>query len=560
MSIPNVSLTFVDGGLGGVLPGPGGAQAKIGVSLSGTPLSVYAIGTSTQAVATLEGGPLCDATAQVTDVAGTPVYAVPCAIVTHGSVTATFTQVGSGAGAVTAIEAPHAEIKVKISGAGTLGTMTAQFGVGGAAYGAPVTSAAGWSSTGYRVPGTFCTIVFAAGTYVISEVYTIATTGVITQGATGPTISFTASPVDAYDVDVTIETAGDRGVARFTYSLDGGAVVSAPILTAATYVIPNSGIVLAFSNAAYVLDDVYSGTAIPPATDNTEIGLAFDAIKATSYQIEGIHVVGTPSSAANAATLATAVDGKMTAAAVAKRYQFALVECPQTEGDAAMISAFTTFESSVGRTCVCGGDAAVISPITGLTLRRNGAWVVAPRLASSKMSENPGKVKLGAIPNVRSIYRDEEATPGLGDARFITLRTIQGKSGYYITDGPTMASLVSDYRTIMNVRVVNRAAAIASAAFAEYMNGDVRIDSTTGFIDERDALGVDNDVSAQLQAALQGTPGSVKDEVSRVWAQMSRDDNLLSDPEGTATVRIIPKGYLRSLSVQIGFVNPAISG
>jgi hypothetical protein len=553
-------MNFVDGGLGIVPPGPGGAQAKIGVALSGTPNTVYPVASGRVATDTLGGGPLCEAVAAVTDVAGTTVYAVPATIVTSGSVTSTFTQVGSGAMVVSATTGPHVEIKIKCSTAGALGTAVFQFGVNGGAYGTPVASVAG-STWVYRVPGTFAILTFAAGSYRQDDVYTIPTSGTVSASAPagGPaTITAAFSPVDAYRVLVTATLGGARGTSQFTYSLDNGSTVSPAITTAATYVVPGTGIVLGFTNATAVAGDTYSGTATPPATDNTAIGAAIDALLATSYVYECIHVVGAPSSAANAATLATAVDSKMTTAAANHRYLAAIVECPSSEVDSIVSAAFATFASSKGRIWVVCGDAALISTLSGVTFRRNGAWVLAARLASSKLSESPGKVLLGALPNVSALFRDEAATPGLSDARFVTLRTLQGKPGYFITDGPTMASTTSDYSTIMNVRVVNRAATIVDAAFTDYLNADVRVDSTTGYIDERDAKAIDNTVTAQARAVLLGTPGGSTDECSNVTAALSRTDNLLSSPVANATVSITPKGYLRSISVKIGFRNPRV--
>jgi hypothetical protein len=574
MAIPNVSMSFLQNGLGIVTPGPGGAQAKIGVSLSGTPGTVYPLGTLAAAVAALGDGPLCDAVCQVLGVAGTTVYAVPCTISAAGNVTATFTQVGSGACVVSATTAPHVQVLAKCSTAGTVGTAAFQFSVNGGSYGSPVVSAG--TTWVYRVPGTFLTLTFAPGSYRLADVYTCATDGTITvTSGGGSTVTGVSSPVDAYQVKVQITTAGARGVAQFTYSLDGGTSVSSPILTAATYVIPSTGIILAFTNAASVLGDVYTGQDIPPACSytgsagDTTIAAAFDALTASPYVIEGVHLVGTPSSAANAATLAGSADTKMTAAKLLKRYEFTVTECPTVgtplaagadaaDTDATIVAAFPAVVSTEGRVSVCAGDCDLFSPVTGLLLRRNCAWAYTARLGAHKMSENPGKVKNGAVANVRNIYRNEEATPSLSDARFVTMRTLQGKAGYFFTDGPTMAQVASDYSTIMNVRVINRAATIANAAYTNYINDDVRMDRITGYIDERDAKGIDNDVTSQEQAALMGTPGSVTDEVSNVTTRLSRTDNLLSTSAATALVSILPKGYTRNISVSIGFVNPLV--
>jgi hypothetical protein len=565
MSIPGVTMRFADGGLGIIPPGPGGAQGVVGVSLSGTPLTVYPAANGNAVVAALGGGPLAEAAAAVCDVTGTPVYAVPCTIVTAGSVTATFTQVGTGAGVVSATCAPHVEIKAKCTTAGSLGTAAFAFAINGGAYGTPVVSTS--TSWPYRVPGTFCTLTFATGSYRQNDVYTIPTTGVVSASnpAGGPdSITQVSSPVDAYAIRVTVTTGGaTRAVCQFTYALDVDAAgesgnTSPAITMAATYVIPGTGIKLAFTEAVYVAGDTYSGTAVPPATDNTAIGLAIDALIASRFAFEFIHVVGTTATSAANATLASAVDSKMTTAEANYRYLATLIECPQSETDATISAALASFASSHGRVWICCGDDYMVSTLSGLILKRNGAWTTCARLAGCKLSENPGKVKLGPLPNVQAIVRDEAATPGLTDARLITLRTFQDRAGYFITDGPTMANSTSDYSSVMNVRVVNRAATIAASAFTDYVNDDVRIDKTTGFIDERDAQSIDNMVTSKLQAALQGTPGGALDECSAVSAAVSRSDNLLSSPIATAVVTITPKGYFRGIAVTIGFRNPRV--
>ena len=580
MSIPNVSATFLQGGLGIVTPGPGGAQAKIGPALLGfvqtgaTP-SVLSVGPG-QAATVLGDGPLADATSQVTDTAGTTIYAVPLAA-TGGTVTAAFTQAGSGAGVVSATAAPHVTVLVKCSTPGSLGTAAFQFSVNGGAYSQPVVStASAWS---YQVPGTFLSLSFAASTYYANNTWgwyadgTAATPG----GTSPPTVTPTSSPLDAYQVRVTITTAGTRGTAQFVYSLDGGATQSTPILTAATYSIPRSGIVLAFTNAAYVLNDVYSGFCTAPMCAAADIVLAHTALRASSNQIEGVHVVGFPYattiSATTAGTAFTAADSAMTSAKLVKRYLWIIIECPTVgtpilssssqladtaDTDGVVETAFATLSTAEGRVLTGATDCALLSPLTGLTLRRNCAWVATAVAAAEKLSEDLGKVMRGAVLNVQSIYRDEEATPGLFDARFITMRSLYGKAGYFLTGGVTMAPVASDYSMFSNVRVINRAATIAMAAFTDYLNDDVRVDPKTGYIDDRDARDIDNAVTAKLHAALKGTPGSVTDEVSDVYAKISRTDNLLSLATATAVVSIVTKAILRNISVQIGFINPLL--
>ena len=569
MSLSGVSVTFSDGNLGVAVPGPGGAQAKIGVSLGGTELSPISLGNTRVVGTTLLGGPLCDAAAQLTDVAGVACIAVPCAIITAGAIASlaaasgAFTQVGTGAGVPTATLAPHQIILVKCTTGGSLGTAKFQFSVNGGAYGPVVTSTA--SAWAYRVPGTFCILTFTAVTYVQADVFTFNTDGTKSVAGTGPSSVITAasSPIDAYDVLLTITAgAATRAAMQFTYSLDGGAVVSSPVSGAATYAIPGTGIVLAFTEAVYVLGDTYEALCTPPATNSTQIGLAITALQASSLQYEGIHVVGLTDTAANAASLASAIDSKLTSLATAQKYRWGLMECPGlTDGvatDAVVAAAFLSFASTKGRLFVALDWCDMVSPLTGLTLKRSPAWALSPRLAGSKLSESPGKVELGPLPNVRNIYRDEAAAPGMADARFVCLRTREGKNGFYFEKHPTMAAVGSDYSRIPNVRVVNRAATIAVTAYTDEIGGDFRADKTTGFLDERDAQSIDNSVTGELKAQLMGERGTATDECSDIKAQVGRQDNLSSTETMTATVYILPKDYVNYIAATIGFVNPAL--
>jgi hypothetical protein len=562
MALSGVTMTFSDGNLGVAVPGPGGAQAKIGVSLGGDELVPVSLGSTRTVSTTLLGGPLCDAAAQLTDVAGVPCIAVPCGIVTNGSIGA-FTQVGTGAGVVSASCAPHQTVLVKCVTAGAVGTAKFRFSVNGGAYGALFTSTA--TSWVKRVPGTFL-VLTCSGTFRENDIYTYNTDATVasTAGATG-VISVASSPVDAYDLLLTISTAGaGRASMQFKYSLDGGANVSAPISGAATYVIPGTGIVLAFTDAAYVLADTYEAICVAPATDNTAIGSAITALAASPFQWEGFHVVGTPASASTAATLASAVDTALTGLATARQYKWAITECPGSSNavdtDVVVAAAFLSFASPKGRVFVGLDWCDLISPLTALTLKRSVAWPLSARLASSKLSESPAKVQLANVPNVRALYRDEASTPGMADARFVCLRNRvnENKAGFYFEKHPTMAALGSDYSKIPNVRVVNRAAQIAMSAYTDEISADVRVDRTTGYIDERDAQAIDNSVSGALKAQLMGKSGTKTDECSDIKAQIGREDNLLSTETATATIYITPKGYLTFIAATIGFVNPAL--
>jgi hypothetical protein len=571
MAIPSTNITFQDGNLGIISGGAGRNQAKVGVSAGGIPGTVYAIGSTTAATQTLVAGPLYEAAVQFLSVAQAPLFVCPSSQDSAGGIASPLTLTGSGPPAtVTATLAPFQQILIKCSTGGTVGTAAFQFSVNGGAYTTAVVSQG--TTWVYRVPGTFTNLTFSPATYRLGDVYTLPTTGVVSASAPagGPnTITQASSPVDTYQVSVTIVTGGAVGTSQFTYSLDG-VFVSPIITTAATYIIPNSGIIIAFAAGTYVVGDVYTAAYCAPAGSNTtSVQNSINALLANPNAWECVHVVGTPSSSANAVLLNTAVDSIMQTAATNHQYVFGVIEQPTVgtpsasgvnaaDTDSTIATAWASVASNTGRMMVCAGDVELVSPTSGWNLRRNNAWVVTARMGASKLSENPGKVLLGPVPNIVALYRDENMTPALDAARLMTMRTLPGRGGYYITDGHTIAAQGSDYSSSMNVRVVNRAASIAFAAFSLYLNNDVRVDPTTGYIDERDAQQIEKKITGILQAQLMGSPGSSTDECSSVSATLSRTDNLLSTATLNATVAIVPKAYFHTINVNIGFVNPLL--
>jgi hypothetical protein len=553
----------LNGGLGIVTSGAGKTQVKVGVSLLGDANTVLVCSGSTTAKKLLKGGSLCDCVVNQTRRSGATVLAINVPISAMGAVGAV-TQQGTGAGVVSGSAGPVDQILAKCTTAGAVGTAAFQFSVGGAAYG-PAVASQGTTWT-YRVPGTFTDLVFAPGTYRLNDVYTITAAGVISVTAGGSaTVTQSSSPVDAYRVIVTVAKSGARGTAQFSYSLDNGANTSRIYTTAATFVIPGAGIVLAFTDAAYVQTDIYTSTCTGPSFTSSDAQTAIEAALQSAFTFEGIHIVGTPSNAANALTLATMLDTELQGAETEYlRYIWGVSECPTVEADATVQTAFANLVSKTGRLGVAIGDEDLSSGDTGLVMKRNAAWPYTTRLASTKESTHPGFVDHGggALPGVQDIYPAFGGGPvadTFDDSRFVTLRTIQGTAGYYVTRGNTMDVATSDYHAIQFVRVINRAATIAQMELTNDLNADWRIDPDTGALDSRDALSIEGTVEQEIKSAMMGERGSAKDNISGASVALDPDMNLLSDSTLTATVSVVPKGYSENIDIPIGFVNPRLN-
>ena len=570
MPNPNVELNIQDPGLGIVPASAGRTQVKIGVANKPTPNVVLSAGSKGTLRSLLGSGPLLEAAAQVLNRAGGQVILVPLEPATYGTVTGGFTLTGSGTGTVTGSRGPEQIVRVKIVLGGALATMTFQvaIGPGSGGYGPVITSGA--DPYTYIVPGQrFTKLAFATGTYVANDVYTLNLDGTVTRVGSGTATLLdgsTNSPVDAYALAVRIVSGGALGTATFQYSLDSFDPLDAEQAKAKTwsgefiipaggkYVLPGTGIVLTFAGT-FTTGDIYKGSSTAPTVTASEINAGFDALLSNASEWGFAHVVGKASNAAAAAVIAAAVGAKMDEAKAAYRFVRAIVECPQ-DSDNDIKSAFASFVHE--RVGVVAGDVDLVSAVSLRTERRNLANAYTAGLSATKLAIHPGETTIkngaGALRGVTKLYRDEEDTPGLDPARFVTARTIVGKPGFYITRGRMMAAPGSDFGQIMHCRVMDRICTVTRSMLVDFLNTSPRIDKVTGFILEIDAQEIEAICNGKLKAAVED-----EGEVSSIDFVAARNDNLLTTSLFNVEISAVPLGYLETIRASLGFVNPALA-
>jgi len=562
MGLPDVKISIRNGALGQVPPSGASNQMKIGICSLGIVGLFYAFGDMITAQASLGQGPLLEAVAQALATGAGTVYAMPVnpsAAGANGSVSKASPT--GAAGTVTLGLAPGLTVKLKIVGAGANGTMTFQYSVGGSSYSAAQATTGG--TFAFAVPGTLTTVTFATGqSWVSGDIYTVNTDGTVVLTGSGPAasnVTQASSPLDTYSSLITITTAGALGVAQFTYSLDGGTKTSAQILvpSGGVYVIPNSGIVVTFAST-FGLGDTFSWTTTTASFTTGDVTTALTSILANSAQWGFLHVVGMPSSAANAASLASTVDAQLLVAKTAYRFVRAITECPTTESDSTIAAAFVNFVSGDGRLGVAVGTVLTTSPLTGLQLHRPLAWAVTARLGSVAISEEPSFVGRGPLAFVngltKGIDRDENATPYLDAARFMTARYIPGIPGVYVTRGQMMDIPGGDFNRISRGRVMDVACSTARAGLLPYLNGTVNVDTKTGYIAEVDAKNIEVIVTQKLKDVLVSNGNA-----SGASVVLSRTANILSTLAEPVTVRVIPLAIIEEFDVDIGFSNPVLT-
>ncbi len=582
MALPGVRLNVLNGQLGFVPDSTAQSLIYLGCSPLGAENVLGFYGSQAGLTTALDAGELAEAAAYELSVSGGPVGVMTLPPSVRGGLSAV-THEGTGAMTLAVSAAPHKAITITCTTAGALGTAAFTFQVGSGAVSSPVTSAAGWSSTGYRVPGTYTLLVFTAGSYVTvgtADTYLVSVLGVVTHptGA-GPAVpTQTSSPIDWYAPVITVTTAGALATSQFTYSLDGTeANTSGAILTTAggTYALPNTGIVLTFTGTA-VADDTYSFSAAGPTYSNAELVTALTALQTTylssSYSLACI--IGNLASGAAWVTQCASLESSALTLFGSGLYIRFINGAPTTgtiTGNAGSVtvnsastdSALLTSRLSVSapHVAACAGDETLVSPLSGLSYRRNASWAASARAASVEASQNIGAVEDGAVSGVTYLYRDETVTPALDAVGFITMRSFPGSvssgtglTGYYITNGHTMDTVVSDYYPLTNARVIDLACTIARAAGLPFVN--TKIPTTTrsgnvGVITERKAQQIENVVEGKL---LNGLVNTEPQEAVNASVQVDRENNVLATAQVNMTVGVQPYAYAETVYINIGLV------
>nr|WP_279231971.1 DUF2586 family protein [Thermus hydrothermalis] len=404
-------------------------------------------------------------------------------------------------------------------------------------------------------------VAFAQGAGAIYAVRVNAsvagTVGTISKTGTGTgTLAASGSPLDAYEVVVRITRTGARGTAAFVYSLDGGDNWSPEIAvpSGGTYTLPGTGLTLTFTNGAtepsFVQGDEFRFTTTAPGYSLTDLNNALNALFAQAQlRYQFVHVVG-----AATPTVAAAVDARMTEAATQHRYIWAILDA-EDKSDSQLRTDWASFAST--RVGVGAGYAEIASPITGRVHRRPISWLWAGRRAARPAQEDVGRVASGPLVGVVRLHRDEYVTPGLDEARFTTARTYPAYAGYYLTQGRLMAPPGSDFELDQYRSVMDLACTVAYQAGLRFVNESIRVDPATGGIAERDAVRVEGYIAGMLRAALKGKVSEIEGQPA-VRVTVDRTENILSSRRLPVSIAIIPLGYAKFISVEIGFENPAL--
>lgn len=387
----------------------------------------------------------------------------------------------------------------------------------------------------------------------------------VDDGTSVVTIATSPTPDDDFELYLRVIAGGTIGVAGITivYSLDGGRTLS-PVTalgTSASFAVPGAGgVTFEFAAGTMVAGDVHTARCTAATADATEIASAIAALGASAVVWAGLEIVGPLS-----ATLFDAVETAFATlfAAHKPRWWVGTVRIP-TIGEseatylASVSGAFAAKASVYGD--LCAGACLLTSSVSGRKYLRPISHVLGALEASLSEEQNCADVNLGALRGVsirddngNPLHHDEAINPGLDDARFTTLRTHLGIQGVYVTRPRLLSAAGSDFRLLPHRRVMNLAHEALYSYFLRRLNKPVRVDSTTGFILEEEALEIEAGANAVLRASLLAKP-----KASATSFVLSRTDNLLSTLELNGTASIVPLAYPETISIGLGFSNPAL--
>lgn len=397
-----------------------------------------------------------------------------------------------------------------------------------------------------------------------------AVTKTAVAGGTGTgTVTVAGAAYDAYQVKVRIKLTGTVGVGRFDYSLD--ALGDDPafseeitIPSGTTYAIPNTNLTLTFvvggGPVFFESGDSHTFACTAPQYTTSDLSTAWTAMLAAlgSYEIEEAYFTGRSASASAAATMAATIATLMSSLEARKRWARAMMDCGNDTSSNVITSVVPFANSRVG--VVFGqADVQTLNPNPGWGVPRVSAChALSERAAGADLSENLGRVASGPL-RVLKITADEGTSQAFIEAHKInTLRTYDGETGIFSTNGYLKSASGSDFLYWDWGRVIDRACRIVYHAQQTWLLKKVRVLADgTGRIDPRDAVRIEAMVRSALKDGLldpinaEGFAG----HVSALQYVVDLSNNVLTTRQLKSTLRLVPLPPIESIATEVGFTS-----
>ena len=398
----------------------------------------------------------------------------------------------------------------------------------------------------------------------------VGTPGTISKAITGtstPTIDNLSSPTDDYDPYVQIANGGTSGTAGITYywSTDAGRTLTGPVAlgTTLSITLPITDVFKFDLTTAQTLvaGDNFGSQASGPVPTVAELNTALAALGASNQWICAVFTF--PLTAAHI----VAIDAWLVALAAKQRNKWAVGNFRRplpTETDATYQTAFQT--AVAGTTSLYVGISAGVgmcqSSISRFLYARPGSWAAAYKIATTEISDDlavigqnlqiPGWSIRDANGNPVPGFHDEYENPGLDAMQAITLRSVQGYPGVFITNGNLLTPPGSDFSICQYRRIMNTMADVLYTELVTRLSVKLKPNPQTGFIDPGVATDIEDAINAVMETELVDAG-----HVASVKFTLSRTDNFLSTHAITFQYRCVPLGYPKVFTGTMAFNNPA---
>jgi hypothetical protein len=414
----------------------------------------------------------------------------------------------------------------------------------------------------------------------ITATFAAQTTATVVKSGAGPNVTLTGTPADSYNIILTITTGGIVGTAVFKWSVDGGVNETTGVTTAATVALGATGLTANFAAGTYVLNETYTSSTVGyvageeyyvdvqcAAWNASDLAECFAALGGSVPWRFVVPITTKANGDATAhALLATALQAQLNTLANGSKYRRGMIA-----GEHAGVPASESADQTNAATVIAAQSSVSAKRVLvayGSIRRATGkafpGWAYpvthsvdafAARAAGSIVSTDLKRVKSGALPGVTKIFHDEYKVPtGLDTAKISTVRTWDGKTGFYVTQGRLKSDTGSDFKLWPHGILMDIACETAHEAHIEFVGRGFRM-TGKGAIDDRDASPWEQEVAVKLQARLMGEQNAegFTGHVSAVFYQIDRTHNVSADGIIIYTVGIRPLGYADFIKGQLGF-------
>lgn len=186
--------------------------------------------------------------------------------------------------------------------------------------------------------------------------------------------------------------------------------------------------------------------------------------------------------------------------------------------------------------------------------------IIGGRIASTPVHRKMQRVRDGALPVTAIYIKDKKAevadVESIHDKGYITFRTFQGRSGYFIAGDPLATLPTDDYCTLSARRTIDKAYRIAYQSMLDELSDEVPVNDD-GTIAVTRAKSLESKIERSIISSMTASgelgndPGNPAD--TGVVAFIDRTQNLVSTGKLVLSLKVKPYGYASYIDVKLGF-------